>query len=32
MSMAISAGASGLLTEDRGRHDGIFVNGEPAKT
>jgi sigma-B regulation protein RsbU (phosphoserine phosphatase) len=30
-SMAISAGASGLLIEDRGQSEGIFVNGEPTK-
>jgi sigma-B regulation protein RsbU (phosphoserine phosphatase) len=29
--VAISAGASGLLIEDRGQRDGIFVNGEPTK-
>ncbi len=29
--VAISAGASGFLIEDRGQRDGIFVNGEPAK-
>ncbi|MFZ1012305.1 MAG: SpoIIE family protein phosphatase, partial [Terracidiphilus sp.] len=29
--MAISEGASGLLIEDRGQRDGIFVNGEPTK-
>ena len=28
---AISAGASGLLIEDRGQRDGIFVNGGPTK-
>ena len=31
-SVAISAGASGLLVEDRGQRDGIFVNGEPTKS
>jgi phosphoserine phosphatase RsbU/P len=29
--VAISAGASGLLIEDRGQREGIFVNGEPVK-
>jgi serine phosphatase RsbU (regulator of sigma subunit) len=29
--VAISAGASGLLIEDRGQRDGIFVNGELTK-
>jgi sigma-B regulation protein RsbU (phosphoserine phosphatase) len=29
--VAISAGASGLLIEDRGQREGIFVNGEPTK-
>jgi serine phosphatase RsbU (regulator of sigma subunit) len=29
--VAISAGASGLLIEDRGQREGIFVNGESAK-
>ncbi len=31
-SVAISAGASGLLIEDRGQSAGISVNGEPSKT
>jgi sigma-B regulation protein RsbU (phosphoserine phosphatase) len=30
--VAISAGASGLLIEDLGQRDGIFVNGGPTKT
>jgi phosphoserine phosphatase RsbU/P len=29
---AISASASGLLIEDRGQREGIFVNGEPTKS
>jgi serine phosphatase RsbU (regulator of sigma subunit) len=29
--IAISAGRSGLVLEDRGQRDGIFVNGEPAR-
>ncbi len=29
--VAISAGASGLLIEDRGQRDGIFVNDKPTK-
>jgi serine phosphatase RsbU (regulator of sigma subunit) len=28
---AISAGVSGLLIEDRGQREGIFVNGEPTR-
>ena len=28
---AISAGASGLLIDDRGQREGIFVNGEPTR-
>jgi predicted component of type VI protein secretion system len=32
MCAAISAGADGLLIEDRGQRDGIFVNGMPTKT
>ena len=30
-SVAISAGASGLLIEDRGQSEGIFINGQPTK-
>jgi sigma-B regulation protein RsbU (phosphoserine phosphatase) len=30
--VAISAGSSGFLIEDIGQREGIFVNGEPAKT
>jgi serine phosphatase RsbU (regulator of sigma subunit)/pSer/pThr/pTyr-binding forkhead associated (FHA) protein len=30
--VAISASASGLLIEDRGQREGIFVNGEPIKS
>lgn len=29
--IAIAEGVSGLLIEDRGQRDGIFVNGEPTK-
>ena len=29
---AISSGASGLVIEDRGQREGIFVNGEPVRT
>ena len=29
---AISAGPSGLLIEDRGQRDGVFINGLPTKT
>ena len=32
MCAAISAGADGLLIEDRGQRDGIFVNGMPTRT
>lgn len=31
-SAVISAGASGLLIEDNGQREGIFVNGEPTKS
>ena len=30
--VAISAGASGLLIEDHGQRDGVFINGLPTKT
>src|ERR1700683_953006 len=30
--VAISAGASGFLIEDRGQREGVFVNGEPTRT